>query len=412
MTKWQISPRRASGRNGGWGWKRVSARRNQIRSTSNAFALSIVLGVLGASTVFAQPVPPPAPTPTPTPTPTPAPPPDKGTTGESLTEGGDQRPWAAGVAADEQAKALTLFREGNQAHNDGLFAKAVEVYREALKHWKHPAIYYNMALSLTNLQQPVEVEAALQEAIKFGAAPLEKGKFEHAKQSLVLIEGQLATIEISCQKVGAKVSIDNKEVFIVEAGKTNKVKQRVKVGKHTFVAEKPGYATGIDAPDIQAGETFRAELKLYTAEELTRHRRRWQAKWMPYAVMGGGALAGGVALLLSRSAQSSYDDFDSNVKKCNEALGPNGGCAQMDANLSLRDDGDSKKTMAYIGYGIAGAALATGAVLLYLNRSTAYQISSDDYRREQLEKDRAAGKITVTPLVSPDMAGAMVLGRF
>jgi hypothetical protein len=342
-----------------------------------------------------------------------APPPEKGTSNESLQEGGGStRPWANGVTSENQKKALDLFRQGNQAHNDGLFVKAVEVYRAALKHWDHPAIHYNMALSLTNLDQPIEVEAELEASIKYGPDPLEKGKFDHAKQSLLLIERQLATIEISCQKPGAKVSIDNKEVFVVEAGKPNVYKARVKIGKHTFVAEKPGYATGLDAPFIGPGETFRIELKLYTAEELTRYRRRWDAKWVPYAVMGAGAVLGAGGYLMSRSAQSSYDDFDAAVKKCNEQLGPAGGCASDDANLSLRDKGDDRKTFAYIGYGVAGAAVVTGAVLLYLNRSQAYQISSDDYRREQLEKDRAAAKVTIVPLVTPDTAGATILGRF
>lgn len=384
---------------------------------------SVVLGTLlgavigGSAPARAQVPPAPAPAPAPAPEQAPQPPPppdappDKGTSNESLQEGGDARPWAAGVSPENQKRALELFREGNQAHNDGLFVKAVEVYRKALEHWDHPAIHYNMALSLTNLDQPIEVEAELQAAIKYGAAPLEKGKYEHAKQSLLLIEKQLATIEVSCKKEGARVSIDNKEVFVVTPGQPNVYKARVKIGKHTFVAEKPGYATGLDAPFIGPGETFRIELKLYTAEELTRYRRRWNAKWVPYAVMGGGVLAGGVGLLLARSAQSSYDDFDAAVKKCNDALGPNGGCATNDANLDLRDSGDSKRTAAYVAYGVAGAALVTGGVLLYLNRSQAYQISSDDYRREQLEKERS-GAVTVTPIVSPDLTGAMVLGRF
>jgi hypothetical protein len=378
-----------------------------IRGIRYAFAFSVVLN---AATVLAQPVPPPAPAPSPSPSPSPSPAPDANT---SLQEGSDQaRPWAAGVSADNQKQALELFRQGNQHHNDGLFVKAVEVYREALKHWDHPAIHYNMALSLTNMQDPVGVEAELQQAVKFGAAPLEKGKFEHAQSTLKLLESELATIEVSCQKPGAKVSIDNKEVFTVVLGQPNVYKSRVRIGKHTFVAEKPGYATGLDAPFIGPGETFRIELKLYTAEELTRYRRRWKTTWMPYAVMGGGVVAGTVAVLLSRSAQSSYDDFDSNVKKCNEAIGPNGGCATADANLALRDSGDSKKTAAYVTYGVAGAALVTGAVLLYLNRSTAYQISSDEYRREQLEKERAKASVTVTPVISPDLAGAMVMGHF
>ncbi|HLL23301.1 MAG TPA: hypothetical protein VK427_14285, partial [Kofleriaceae bacterium] len=214
------------------------------RGIRYAFALGTLLT---ATTVHAQ-----APVPAPE-----RPAPEKGTTGESLQEGGEKRPWAVGVTLENQQKAVVLFREGNQAHNDGLFVRAVERYRQALKHWDHPAIHYNMALSLTNLDKPIEVEAELQASIKFGAAPLEKGKFEHAKQSLLLIEKQLATIEVSCQKEGARVSIDNKEVFVVARGKPNVYKARVKIGKHTFVAEKPGYATGLDAPFIGPGETFR-----------------------------------------------------------------------------------------------------------------------------------------------------------
>ena len=87
---------------------------------------------------------------------------------------------------------------------------------------------------------------------------------------------------MSCQKDGAKVSVDGKEVFTVEKGKPNIFKGRVPIGKHTFVAEKPGYATPVDAPFIDPGETFRIELKLYTAEELTRYKRRWKERtWVP-----------------------------------------------------------------------------------------------------------------------------------
>ncbi len=387
--------------------------------------ISIALGiVLGAATVHARPAkapaapaaPDPVPVPVPAPAPTPAPMPvpvedAKPAANESLTQGGNERPWATGVPAERQQVALRLFREGNQHHNDGLFMKAVALYREALKSWDHPAIHYNLALSLTNLDQPIEVERSLQQAIRFGAAPLEKGKFEHAKQSLLLIEKQLATIEVSCQKDGARVSVDNQEVFVVQAGAPNVYKARVQIGKHTFVAEKPGYATGLDAPFIGPGETFRIELKLYTAEELTRYRRRWNATWVPYAMIGGGVVAGIVGGVLSLSAQASYDDFDAAVQRCNDDGGMNGGCDANSPGLTdLRDSGDSKRTLGYLGYGVAGVAVVTGAVLLYLNRSTAYQISSDEYRREQLDKERS--KVSVTPIVAPGMAGAMIESRF
>ncbi len=325
---------------------------------------------------------------------------------ESLQTGGDERPWARGVSAEQKAAALKAFHEGNLQLNDGLFVKAVEQYRTALEHWDHPAVHYNLALALLNLDQPIEVYDSLEKAIQFGPAPLEKEKYEHAKEYMLLVEKQLAFIDVSCAKAGARVAIDGKEVFTAPGS----YKARVRIGKHTFVAEKPGYATGLDAPFIGPGETFRIELKLYTADELTRYKRAWNRTWIPYTVIGGGVLVGLVAGVLEASASSSYRDFDARIARCNAATGSNGGCDVHSPDIAaLRGSGDTKRTLGYVGYGVAGAAVVTGAALVYLNRNQAYQISSDDYRREQL---RRPSPVTVTPIVAPDLAGAMVLGQF
>src|SRR5262245_15589536 len=187
----------------------------------------IVVGLLASSVAYGQPK-------------TPDKPKEKAGTNEQLSQGGQQRPWANGVSVGQQEAALKLFQDGNVSLNDGMFPRAVERYREALKSWDHPAIHYNMALALMNLDQPIAVEDSLKRAIKFGADPLEKDKFEHAKEYLLLIEKQLATIEISCQKEGARVQVDGKEVFVVATGQPNVYKARVRIGKHTFYAEKPG----------------------------------------------------------------------------------------------------------------------------------------------------------------------------
>jgi hypothetical protein len=247
-------------------------------------AIGVMLGiVLGLGVASAQPLggePQPAPQ-----TPTPA---EKANTDETLQSGTGDRPWAAGVSPAEQKLALGRFREGNSQLNDGLFARASETYKDALKHWKHPAIHYNLALALMNVDQPIEAYENLEKAIVHGEAPLEKDKFEHAKEYMLLLTKQIASIEVSCDKVGAKVSVDGKEVFVAPGT----YKSRVRIGKHTFVAEKQGYTTRINAPFIGPSENFRIELKLYTAEELTRYNRRWQSTWLPYAVLGGGVALG------------------------------------------------------------------------------------------------------------------------
>lgn len=360
-------------------------------------------GLLGVVLTFgsahAQPKPP---DPTPAASPSPAPAPNNGEkagSDESLQKGGDNRPWAAGISQERQKAALLLFREGNSQLNDGLFARASETYRKALESWPHPAIHYNLALAQMNLDQPIEAFENFQKAIAFGDAPLQTDKLEHAKEYMLLLEKQIAHIEVSCDKAGAKVSVDGKEVFIAPG----KFTQSVRIGRHTFVADKKGYQTRINAPFIGPGEHFRIELKLYTAEELTRFNRRWQATWMPYAVLGGGVAVGLVGVALELAADSSYNDYDKAVTACNQN---NMGCQTTTAITDLRDSGDQKKTLGYVAYGVAGAAVAAGALLAILNRPKAYQIRPEELQEEQ-EK-----KVSIKPILTPNLAGAMVQGKF
>ena len=291
--------------------------------------------------------------------------------------------------------------EGNELLNDGLFVKAIERYNVALQHWDHPAIHYNIALALINLNQPIETFEHLTKALQYGPDPLEKDKYDHGKEYLRLVEGQLADVDVSCDKIGAKVSVDGKEVFVAPGKYTAKVR----VGKQTFYADKQGYNARITAPFLGPGDKFRIELKLYTAEELTRYRRRWNATWFPYAVIGVGAVAGLVGAGLELSANSSFKDFDKQVADCN-AANPmmNGGCDINKPGLKdLRDSGNSKRTAGFVMYGIAGGAVVAGAVLAYLNRSEPYQIRAEELGNE---------KVSVTPVVAPGMAGASVQGHF
>ncbi len=307
--------------------------------------------------------------------------------------------------ADEDC-ALRAFHQGNDLLNNGLFPQAVARYREALRCWDHPGIHYNLALALINLDQPIEVYEQLNEAIKYGADPLDEGKFEHAKEYLKLVAGLLADVEVSCDKPGAKVAVDGKEVFVAPGS----FKAKVRVGKHTFYGEKEGYNARVTAPFIGPGETFRIELKLYTAEELTRYRRRWEKTWMPYAVIGGGALVGLIGGAFELSASSSYKDFDSAVAKCNTAAM---GCAASTPGLvDMRNSGDTKRTVGYVGYGVAGAAIATGALLAFLNRRTPYQIRPVDLEENKDKSPDKAGAVSFAPVVSPGMTGALVQGHF
>lgn len=326
---------------------------------------------------------------------------EKADTSETLQKGGDVRPWAQGVPPAEQKTALLAFREGNAQLNDGLFAKAAETYKGALTHWKHPAIYYNLSLALMNLDQPLEAYESMQNATTFGEGPIDKDKFEHAKEYLLLLGKQIATITVACDKPGAKVSLDGKEVFIAPGKHT----QRVRIGRHTLVAEKTGYQARVNAPNIGPGETFSVELKLFTADELTRYSRRWDATWMPYAVLGAGVGIGLVGVGLELWADSTYNDYDKKVTACG-ATSTSAGCENSQELKDLRSSGDLKRTLGFVSYGVAGATIAGGVVLAILNRPKSYLLRPEEVQA-QLDQ-----KVSVAPIVTPTMAGAVVQGRF
>jgi tetratricopeptide (TPR) repeat protein len=324
---------------------------------------------------------------------------EKAGTDESLQKGGGDRPWAVGVKQSEQQGALKLFHDGNLQLNDGLFAKAAEAYKAALTHWDHPAIHYNLALAEMNLDSPIESQENFQLAIKFGEAPLQsKDKFDHAKDYILLLDKQIGEVEVTCKKPGTKVSLDGKEVFTAPGTWRGKVR----AGKHSIVGTLEGHPSRVDAPYIEPGAPFRIELKLYTTAELTRYRRKWDATWMPYVVMGGGVLVGLAGGLMEDLASNDYKKYDDQVKACNAMTTGNMGCKSSSSLTSIKDSGDTKKNVGYALYGVGAAAVITGAVLWIINRPESYEVRPEDLN----------SPVSFQPVVSPTFAGAALSGRF
>ncbi len=322
----------------------------------------------------------------------------------------DDRPWVVGVSGADQGAALKLFREGNASLNEGVFVTAVKHYRTALDHWDHPAIHYNLALALMNLDQPIEVYQSLAKALKYdpkaGPAPLDSDKYDRAKNYMLLAQKQVANVDITCDKPGAKVSVDGNVVFTGPG----RYQGMVRIGKHSFVAEKAGYVTSVEAPYIGPGETMRFTLKLFSAEELTRYKRRWDATWMPWTVgAAGGAIAIAAGVLLV-SGRSDVDEFDARITECGTD-----GCMITPELEDMKNSGETKQTMAWVGFGLGAATVATGGLLLYLNRVRAYQIRPEELKQTPGSPTMSSSipsSLRLTPIVGPDVAGASASFRF
>lgn len=305
------------------------------------------------------------------------------------------KPWAQGVSKADQDTARKLFREGNGLLKDSLFVKAAQKYREAVAHWDHPAIHYNLVLALLNLDQPIEVFHSIERAIRFQQAPLGQDKFDHAMRYKKLTEKQLAWVEISCDVPGAKVSLDGKEIFVGPG----RQEAMVRIGSHTFTARKPGLITASESLLLGPAEKSKIELKLFTVAELTRYRRKW-ATWKPMAVVGGGAavtILGGIFHVMARSNFHSYDD---GIVAC-------GGCVPDSGLAGKKDSAEWQQTAAIVSYTVGGLAMAAGATLVYMNRARAYRVDVQDKSSKTLPPP-----VAVVPMLGPGTVGLSTAFRF
>src|SRR5262249_16931463 len=105
-----------------------------------------------------------------------------------------ERPWAAGVSEAEQKTALDLFDLGNREFGESHIAGALKWYREAIQHWDHPSIRYNMAVCLIDLDQPLEADDNLQRSLAYGEAALPPEQYREALRYQKLIDAQVARI--------------------------------------------------------------------------------------------------------------------------------------------------------------------------------------------------------------------------
>ncbi len=308
------------------------------------------------------------------------------------------RPWADGVSQEEQRAALALFNEGNALLRDSIFPKAAEKYREALTHWQHPAIHYNLALALVNLDQPIEMFQALEKAMQYGPAPIDEDKFDRAKGLKILVEKQLANVEYTIDIPGAVLSFDGKESFTGPGT----WKQMVTAGEHAVLVRATGYVPTQFNSKIAGGEVDKQDIVLFTENQLMREKRLMPG-WVPITVgVTGLAILGG-GIFLHQAAKSDFTDYDAGIRDC-AATDPTGGCSSPPAGVpELKSSAETKQTIAIGLYALGGVAVATSVTLFVLNRPTLVRIKP---------REAEEASFRLTPVVSPGLTGFAASGRF
>jgi hypothetical protein len=322
------------------------------------------------------------------------------TGGASIVTGGPNKPWNRGVSAERRRAARALFLEGNRLFRVPLFAKAAEKYVVALGQWKHPAFYFNLALAQLNLGNEVEAHDSLQHALAHGQEPLGAAQFREAQRQLRELKRQLGQIRVTCYTEGAEVTLDGVTLFIGPGSYQGWVKAKA----HELTAKKAGYLSEARRVTVASGQLQDLELKLVTLTEATDTGRRWAA-WRPWAVVAAGgaiAAAGGALHALASRNFNAHDDEFLQLPCVTEPDPTSPGCAPdrvpPDLNARLRL-ARRQQAIAVGGYIAGGSLIATGVVLLYLNRP----------RLTEQEATRSpAGRVAVAPAVSADLLGILV----
>lgn len=271
-------------------------------------------------------------------------------------------PWSEGIGEEQKQAAQRLLDEGNDHFVENRFTEALAKYQEAIGHWDHPAIRFNVVRTLIALDRPLDAYDNLERALAHGAEPLEAHVYTEALNYQRLLAGQIAELEVTCAQDGVAISVDG-EAFLSCPGARTK---RVLPGAHAIVGTRDGFMTATRDVLLLPGKHAPIEITLETVQEAAVTRQRW-ATWKPWAVAGGGAALAGLGVLLNVDAGAKMDQFVREVAaRCTDT-----GCsdAELEGSLSDLESLAILENRVAIGMMIAGGAVVvTGITLVILNR--------------------------------------------
>ena len=308
----------------------------------------------------------------------------------SASRNPEPRPWAAGVSGSEQAAALELFDEGNREFAESRFAQALAKYKEATRHWDHPAIRFNMAVCLIKLDQPLEARNNLELGLAYGARPLDGDNYGQGLIYRQLLDAQLARVRISCREPGMRLTLDGK--FLLTGPGT--VEQSLLPGEHQLVAMKVGFLTATTTLALTAGKRTTYEVTALERRTATRMVRRWDA-WKPWTVLAGGGALIGLGAASYVAAMNSFAGYDGAI-----AAGCPQGCVAASPTgypppRNARESGNVEQVLA-VSLASAGAAVVVAGVMgVIMNQP-----------HLQLEPSRAR------PVVAPTSGGVVFSTRW
>jgi hypothetical protein len=303
-------------------------------------------------------------------------------------------PWAEGVSAKAQKKALELFKAGNRQFEEQRFTEALGFYEKALAQWDHPSIRFAMAQCYINLKQPLEAWEHLEAALKYGQGPHSDKHYAEALNYRTILENTIARVTISCEQEGVEVVLDGKTLFTAP-GKAEKV---LHPGEHRLMASKEGWLTLDKKLELPPGQTSSESIELVeleegmspTGEKVT-YKRRWKG-WIPWTVAGTGLGVGLIGVAVYAMGVSQMNDYDETLRReCGGPCSPTILATYAGEKSAAELKGDVGVALWFVG----GAAIGAGVVMLLMN----------DPKRIVEKAESEPGEVTPVVTITPGYAG-------
>ncbi len=269
-------------------------------------------------------------------------------------------PPLARAQGDDVQAAQALVNEAAQNFGAGDLAAAVKALRTAAPLAERsqptavPTIRFNIARCLEELERWDE---ALEAYEAYNPLPDQQHRKQRAWQAVQALEKRVyGAVAVTCTPGGALVRLVERPDDVRPCPARF---EKVKAGPHTVRVEHPSAPQAEVEVTVEAGATATAQVALeaevappvLTPVTAPVAPPAPSSPW-PWLLMGSGVAVAGGGVVLSFLALDARDEAEAAVP----------GSAQDDAV----DLFEQRRTLSYVAYGVGGAAVVTGIVLLFV----------------------------------------------
>jgi len=290
--------------------------------------------------------------------------------------------WNDGTSPERQDRARKLYREANKLVEVAALVQAVRTYKQALAHWDHPKIRYNLAVVLMETGQPIEAYENILIALRHGVEGLGPDNHKRAMTDRRVLQAGLVSVSIRSQQSDVQVTLDGKSV----ASTPDQARALIRPGEHQLLAQGGGYGT------ITFDYPFWPDRHYDITVDPSRGIQRYWRQWIPWSVLGAGVALSSMGGAFHWRARSNFNEFDARaIEACRDGCPPGTEPPEL---TSLENRARIQGRVAAVLYAVGAAATVSGISLLIVNRPRRVHRDAFDIREGPFD-------ITIAPVVSP-----------